>query len=112
MKTTIEIKGFEVKVEELDGVLMLSVAKDGEIIEEMEIGGEEDFEETEDEEVQDFEDFEDEEDDEEDDEEEEEGDDDEDEEFEDDKEEMPATQTQIQKEAQLESFSAFISKKR
>lgn len=113
MKTTIEISGFEVKIEEMDGAIMISVAKDGEIIEEMEIGSEEDFVGQDEEEVQDFQEFEEEEDENEEEEDEEDEEDEEeeeeDEEFEDeDEEELEETQ----KEAQLESFSNFIKRRR
>lgn len=110
MKTTIEISGFEVKIEEMDGAIMISVAKDGEIIEEMEIGSEEDFVGQDEEEVQDFQEFEEEEDEnEEEEDEEDEEEEEEDEEFEDeDEEELEETQ----KESQLESFSNFIKRRR
>lgn len=64
MKTTIEINGYEIVIEEVDGVISVSAVKDEEVIEEFEIqSGEsqsEDDEESQDfggEEVQDFEEF-------------------------------------------------------
>jgi hypothetical protein len=57
MKTTIEINDYEIKIEEMDGVVMISVEKDGEVIDEMEVGGEKDFEDEEEDDVQDFEEY-------------------------------------------------------
>lgn len=48
MKTTIEVSGFEIKIEEMDGKIMVSAMKDEEVVEEFELEsegmeGEEDF---------------------------------------------------------------------
>jgi hypothetical protein len=37
MKTTIEINGFEIVIEEIDGLITVSAVKDEEVIEEFEI---------------------------------------------------------------------------
>ena len=118
MKTTIEINDYEVKIEEMGGVITISVEKDGEVIEEVEVGGEEDFEDVEDsEEDMDDEDMDDEDmDDEDEDMDDEDEDMDDEEDFEDDEfsqsQGQSQAQGQAQKEAQLESFSSFIKKRR
>ena len=48
MKTTIEVNGFEIKIEEMDGKIMVSAMKDDEVVEEFELEsegmeGDEDF---------------------------------------------------------------------
>jgi len=48
MKTTIEVSGFEIKIEEMDGKIMVSAMKDDEVVEEFELEsegmeGDEDF---------------------------------------------------------------------
>lgn len=45
MKTTIEVSGYEIKIEEMEGKLMVSAMKDGEVVEEFELESEmgEDF---------------------------------------------------------------------
>jgi hypothetical protein len=56
MKTTIEINGYEIVIEEIDGVISVSAVKDDEVIEEFEIqSGEESQSEDDSEESQDFE---------------------------------------------------------
>ena len=52
MKTTIEINGFEIVIEEIDGLITVSAVKDEEVIEEFEIqsGAQSDGEESQDEE--------------------------------------------------------------
>lgn len=64
MKTTIEINGYEIVIEEVNGVISVSAVKDEEVIEEFEIqSGESQSEDDEDiqdfggDEVQDFEEF-------------------------------------------------------
>ncbi len=37
MKTTIEVNGFEIKIEELEGKIVVSAEKEGEVIEEFEL---------------------------------------------------------------------------
>ena len=118
MKTTIEVNGHEIIIEEKDGVISVSALKDGDIIEEFEItsdesasadgeafGGEE--------EVQDFEEFEEEDEDENDSmmmggkmEEEEEEEEDENDEFEEEEEE------EDDQERKLESFNSFLKKRK
>lgn len=41
MKTTIEVNGFEIKIEEMDGKIMVSAMKDDEVVEEFELESEE-----------------------------------------------------------------------
>ena len=41
MKTTIEVSGFEIKIEEMDGKIMVSAMKDEEVVEEFELESEE-----------------------------------------------------------------------
>jgi len=48
MKTTIEVSGYEIKIEEMEGKIMVSAMKDEEVVEEFELEsegmeGEEDF---------------------------------------------------------------------
>ena len=59
MKTTIEINGFEIVIEETDGLITVSAIQDEETIEEFEIqtGAQSDEEDSDGEEVQDFEEF-------------------------------------------------------
>jgi len=40
MKTTIEVNGFEIKIEEMDGKIMVSAMKDDEVVEEFELESE------------------------------------------------------------------------
>jgi hypothetical protein len=40
MKTTIEVSGFEIKIEEMDGKIMVSAMKDDEVVEEFELESE------------------------------------------------------------------------
>jgi len=52
MKTTIEVNGFEIKIEEMDGKIMVSAMKDDEVVEEFELEsegmeGDEDFDDDE-----------------------------------------------------------------
>jgi hypothetical protein len=40
MKTTIEVGGFEIKIEEMEGNITVSAMKEGEVIEEFELSSE------------------------------------------------------------------------
>jgi hypothetical protein len=94
MKTTVEINGYFIDIEEKDGVITVAATKDEEVVEEFSIEIEEGQEEEgQEEEAQSFDKF---------DEEEEEEDFEDDEEGQDDEEE----------EAKLESFQSFINKKK
>ena len=109
MKTTIEINGYEVVIEETEGVLTVKAQKDEETVEEFEIdtteegegegvqafGEGEDDEDFEDEDGEDFED--------------EDGEDFGDEDFEDEDGEEPV---QDEEETKLESFNSFIKKRK
>lgn len=119
MKTTIEVNGYEIVIEEIDGLITVSAAKDGDVIEEFEIQsgaqvqGDEFTEETEagedfgGEEVQDFEEFGSEENDENDEEDAQElGDSDDDEDDDDEIEE-----DEEKNEGKLESFQSFLKKR-
>ena len=120
MKTTIEINGYEIVIEEIDGLISVSAVKDEEVIEEFEIqsgaqsqgddfgdetqGDEEEFG---GEEVQDFEEFggdesEAQEDD---------DDDDESETQEDDEENELEGEGEEKNESKLESFQSFLKKR-
>ena len=114
MKTTIEINGFEIVIEETDGLITVSAIQDEETIEEFEIqtGAQSDEEDSDGEEVQDFGDFED---------GEEESDDmddmddmesfggeEEEEDLDDDSEEE---EEEEEEEGKLESFKSFFNKK-
>ena len=94
MKTTVEINGYFIDIEEKDGVITVAATKDEEVIEEFSIEIEEgqDDEEGQDEDSKSFDKFD-----------EEEEEDFEDEEEDDDKED---------EEAKLESFQSFINKKK
>lgn len=96
MKTTVEINGYFIDIEEKDGVITVAATKDEEVIEEFSIEIEEgqDDEEGQDEDSKSFDKF---------DEEEEEEDFEDEEEEDDDKDE---------EEAKLESFQSFINKKK
>ena len=115
MKTTIEINGYEIVIEEVDGVISVSAVKDEEVIEEFEIqSGEsqsEDGEEAQDfggEEVQDFEEFGSDEDESQGESQDEfEGDDDSD----DDDDNEPQSQEEDE-ERKLESFNSFLKKRK
>ena len=105
MKTTIEVSGFEIKIEEMDGKIMVSAMKDDEVVEELEseeMEGGEDFDgeemEGDDDEMSSFGDDDDME------EEEDFGDDDDDEEMEGDDME--------QEEGKLESFNHFVKRRK
>ena len=50
MKTTIEVSGYEIKIEEMEGKIMVSALQDGEVVEEFELDSEmgDDFDDDED----------------------------------------------------------------
>jgi hypothetical protein len=115
MKTTIEVQGYEIKIDEMNDKIMISAEKDGEVVEQFELeiepgfeddnmGGMEPFGEEED-------DFEGEMDDMDDDdmEEMEEGDDDMED---DDMDEMEEEEEEEQGEKKLESFSHFVKRRK
>ncbi len=118
MKTTIEVQGYEIVIDEMNDKISVSAMRDGEVVEEFELdvegmgeddmmGGMEPFEgeEEEDFDSESFDDEEDEEFDEEDEDEDEEDDDESFEEEEDDKVSMKG-------EKALESFSHFVRKRK
>ena len=108
MKTTIEINGFEIVIEETDGLITVSAMQDEETIEEFEIQtGAQSDDEGEGDEVQDFGDFEDEDGEESDDMDDMEsfGGEEEEEDLDDDSEE------EEEEEGKLESFKSFFNKK-
>jgi len=111
MKTTIEINGHEIVIEENDGLITVSAMKDGEVMEEFEIGSEEKEEETAvtgEESLQDFEDFEEEED-----AEKEEMGEKEEEDFEEEQEEKEEEEeNEEENEGKLESFQSFLKKRK
>ncbi len=117
MKTTIEMQGFEIVIEETEGVVTVSASKEGEVVEEFTLeGGEEGSEEESGDDIKGFEDFGDgeEEDfgDEDGDEMPEDGDEDEMPEDDEDGDEMPEDDEDDEDESQLESFQSFINKKK
>jgi len=105
MKTTIEVNGFEIKIEEMDGKIMVSAMKDDEVVEEFELEsegmeGDEDFDDDEmegdDDEMSSF------------------GEDDdmeEEEDFDDD-EEMGGEEMEEEEEGKLESFNYFVKRRK
>ena len=114
MKTKVEVNGYEIVIEEKDGMISVSAMKDDEIVEEFELETEEgqgDDEDFCDEDVQGFDEFgQDEEDDFDSEEDEDFGqgqDEDEDEDFGQDEDE-----DEDDEESKLESFQSFINKKR
>jgi hypothetical protein len=112
MKTTIEVGGFEIKIEEMEGNITVSAMKEGEVIEEFELSSEDfDSQEMGEEEDDDMMSFGD------DDMEEEEdfGDDDmeEGEEMEEEEgEEMEEEEEEDESQGKLESFSHFVKKRK
>ena len=108
MKTTVEVNGYEIVIEEKDGLVTVSAMKDDEVVEEFELeteAGEEAGQDEED--VQDFDSFgQDEEEDFEDEDEFEGEDEDEDE----DEEEFESEEDD--NESKLESFQSFINKRK
>lgn len=109
MKTTIEVSGFEIKIEEMEGKIMVSAMKDEEVVEQFELESEG---------MEDTEDFDDEMEGEEemspfgDEEMEEEGDFEGDEEEMDDDEEMEEGEEMEEEAGKLESFSYFVKKRK
>ena len=108
MKTTIEVSGYEIKIEEMGGKIMVSAMKDDEVVEEFELesegmegeegeeGGMSPFGDEEMEEEGDFEE-----------------DDDDDEEFDDDEMGEEGQEMEDEEEAgKLESFSYFVKKRK
>ena len=99
MKTTVEINGYFIDVEEKDGVISVTATFEDEVIEEFSIeveeGQGEGQDEQDEEEVQGFDEF---------------GQDEEEEDFEDDEEEDEKEDEKV--EGQLESFQSFINKKK
>jgi hypothetical protein len=119
MKTTIEVKGFEIIIDETEDSLVVTAMKEGETVEEFELSLSDDSEnlDGEEEEVQDFEDFEGEvsSEDEEDemDSDEMDSEDEEDEmDSEDEEDEMDAANLEDEEEVKLESFQSFINKRK
>jgi hypothetical protein len=97
MKTKVEINGYEIVIEEKDGLISVSATKDEEVIEEFEIETEEGQGNNEDsEEVQDFDSF---------------GQDEEDEDFESEEDEDFESE-EDENEVKLESFQSFINKRK
>jgi hypothetical protein len=117
MKTTIEVNGYEIVIQETDGMISVAAMKDGEMMEEFELqAGDETSDEIEsdDEEMKDFGDFgSDEEDEDEDfesqDEEEESEEEDDDDEESDDMEEAGEME---EGETKLESFQSFLKRRK
>ena len=113
MKTKVEVNGYEIVIEEKDGVIAVSAMKDDEVVEEFELETEEGqgFEDEESEDVQDFDSFgQDEEEDFDSDEEEDfdsEEEDDEEEDFDSEEED-----DEEEGESKLESFQSFINKRK
>ena len=108
MKTTVEVNGYEIVIEEKDGLVTVSAMKEDEVVEEFELeteAGEEAGQDEED--VQDFDSFGQ--------DEEEDFEDDEDSEFEDEDEEDDNEEFESEEddnESKLESFQSFINKRK
>lgn len=110
MKTTVEVNGYEIVIEEKDGLVTVSAMKEDEVVEEFELeteAGEEAGQDDED--VQDFDSFGQ--------DEEEDFEDDEDSEFEDDDNEEEddnefESEEDEDNEVKLESFQSFINKRK
>jgi hypothetical protein len=108
MKTTVEVNGYEIVIEEKDGLVTVSAMKEDEVVEEFELeteAGEEAGQDDED--VQDFDSFGQDEEEDFEDEDEFEGDEEEDEE---DEEEFESEEDD--NESKLESFQSFINKRK
>ena len=110
MKTTIEVNGFEIKIEELEGKITVVAEKDGEVMEEFELESGEEVAGEEGEEMMPFgeegeEDFGQAQ------EEEEFGQAQEEEEEEEEEEEFGQAQEEEEEEGKLESFNSFIKKR-
>lgn len=104
MKTTIEINGFEIVIEETDGLITVSAIKDEETIEEFEVQS---GEQSDDDEVQGFDDF----DGEESDDDSESFDGEEEEDF-DDESDADDDMEEEEEEGKLESFQSFLKKRK
>jgi len=104
MKTTVEVNGYEIVIEEKDGLITVSATKDDEVVEEFELETEEG---QDSEEVQGFDEFG---------QDEEEDFEDEDSEFEDEDSEDEDEDSEFEDEdengAKLESFQSFINKRK
>jgi hypothetical protein len=113
MKTTIEVAGHQIVIEEMEGTVMVSAMKDGETVEEFSLSAE--GESSEGEEVQDEDDmktFGDYGQEEEEDFESEEGQDEVQDEVQDEEESQDEEEEEDEKSSALESFQSFINKKR
>jgi|LakMenEpi03Aug12_release.lakeMendotaPanAssembly.Ray.scaffolds.fasta_scaffold3346203_1 hypothetical protein len=109
MKTTVEVNGYEIVIEEKDGLVTVSATKDDEVVEEFELETEEgQSEDSEGDDVQDFDSFGQ---DEEEDFEDENEDEDEDSEFENEDEDSEF-EDEEENSAKLESFQSFINKRK
>jgi hypothetical protein len=110
MKTKVEINGYEIVIEEKDGLISVSATKDDEVVEEFEIETEEgQFNDEEEGDVQGFDEFGQ---DEEEEFESEEDEEDEDEEFESEDEDEEFESEEDENEVKLESFQSFINKRK
>ena len=99
MKTKVEINGYEIEIEEKNGLISVSVTFEGEVVEEFQIETEEGQDEEGQEEVQGFDEF---------------GQDEEEDFGQDDEEgqEEDEDESQDEFEGKLESFQSFINKKK
>jgi hypothetical protein len=96
MKTKIEINGYEIEIEEIDGAISVKAELDGEIVEEFTLEpSSQDNEEGDEEEVQSYDEF---------------GDEEEEEDF--DEEEESQEMEEEESNEKLESFQSFINKKK
>lgn len=95
MKTTIEVNGFEIKIEELEGKITVVAEKDGEVMEEFELEAGEEVAGEEGEEMMPFGDEE-----------------EEDFEADEEEEEMDEEEEEMDEEGKLESFNSFIKKRK
>ena len=105
MKTSVEINGYVISIEELEGVISVNATKDEEVIEEftIEIEEGEEGEESDNDEVQGFDQFG---------QEEEDFGQDESQEEDEDEDESQEEEDEKRVEGQLESFQSFIGKKK
>ena len=96
MKTTVEVNGYEIVIEEKDGLVTVSAMKDDEVVEEFELETEAGEAGQDDEDVQDFDSF----------------GQDEEEDFEDEDEDSEFEDEDNENGAKLESFQSFINKRK
>lgn len=107
MKTTIEVQGYEIKIDEMNDKIMISAEKDGEVVEQFELeidpgfeddnmGGMEPFEGDEEEDFEEMDDM----------------DDDDMEDMEEGDDEMEEDEEEEQGEKKLESFSHFVKRRK